>query len=154
MNEILIIAGMALVTLAVRYPLLVLLGRIPRPEPILRALKYVPPAVLTAIIVPAVLFKDNQVTISPTNDYLVAGLISVVVAWRSKHLLLTIIVGMLVFLGWRWVLSTHALGLCPRRAGGTHPPPAARQNAAHSRPAPGTFARPAALVVVRRAALR
>jgi branched-subunit amino acid transport protein len=111
MNEILIIAGMALVTLAVRYPLLVLLGRIPRPEPILRALKYVPPAVLTAIIVPAVLFKDNQVTISPTNDYLVAGLISVVVAWRSKHLLLTIIVGMLVFLGWRWVLSTPALGL-------------------------------------------
>ena len=39
MNEVVIIAGMALVTLAVRYPLLVLLGRIPRPEPIFRALK-------------------------------------------------------------------------------------------------------------------
>ena len=111
MNEVAVIAGMALVALAVRYPLLVLLGRIPRPEPLFRALKYVPPAVLTAIIVPAVLFKYNQVTIGPTNDYLVAGLISVVVAWRSKHLLLTIIVGMLVFLGWRWVLATHVLGL-------------------------------------------
>ena len=111
MNEILIIAGMALVTLAVRYPLLVLLGRIPRPEPIFRALKYVPPAVLTAIIVPAVLFKDDRLTLSPTNDYLVAGIISVVVAWRSKHLLLTIIIGMALFLGWRWVLAMHLLGL-------------------------------------------
>jgi branched-subunit amino acid transport protein len=110
-NEILIIAGMALVTLAVRYPLLVLLGRIPRPEPIFRALKYVPPAVLTAIIVPAVLYKDERLVISPTNDYLVAGIISVVVAWRSKNLLLTIIIGMAVFLGWRWALSTHLLGL-------------------------------------------
>ena len=42
MNEVVIIAGMALVTLAVRYPLLVLLGRIPRPEPIFRALAQVP----------------------------------------------------------------------------------------------------------------
>ena len=111
MNEVVIIAGMALVTLAVRYPLLVLLGRIPRPEPIFRALKYVPPAVLTAIIVPAVLFKDDRLTVSLSNDYLVAGIISVVVAWRSKHLLLTIIIGMAVFLAWRWVLSTHVLGL-------------------------------------------
>ena len=65
----------------------------------------------TAIIVPAVLFKDERLTLSPTNDYLVAGIISVFVAWRSKNLLLTIIIGMLVFLSWRWVLSTHVLGL-------------------------------------------
>src|SRR5207302_6158295 len=52
-NEVLLIAGMALVTLAIRYPLLALVGKVSLPEPVLRALKYVPPAVLTAIIVPA-----------------------------------------------------------------------------------------------------
>jgi branched-subunit amino acid transport protein len=111
MNEVIIVGGMALVTLAVRYPLLALLGRLPNPERIMRPLRYVPPAVLTAIIVPAMLFKDGQVLISPTNDYLVAGLISGLVAWRSKNLLLTIVLGMAALLVWRWLLGQHLLGL-------------------------------------------
>src|ERR1041385_4254671 len=110
MNELVIIIGMALVTIGIRYPLLALLGKITLPEPIFRALRYVPPAVLTAIIVPAMLFKNDQLIISYTNDYLVAGIISVLVAWRSKNLLLTIVVGMASLLVWRWLLSTHVLG--------------------------------------------
>ncbi len=110
MNELLIIVGMALVTIAIRYPLLALLGKLSLPEPIFRALKYVPPAVLTAIIVPAMLFKNDELVVSYTNDYLIAGIISVVVAWRSKNLLLTIVVGMASLLAWRWLLSTHLLG--------------------------------------------
>ncbi len=105
MNEVVIIAGMAAVTLLVRYPLLALLGKISLPAPIFRALKYVPPAVLTAIIVPAVLFKGDQLVISYTNDFLVAGVVSVFVAWRSKNLLLTILVGMATLLIWRWLLT-------------------------------------------------
>ena len=110
-NEVGIIAGMALVTLGGALSAAGAARQIPRPERIFRALKYVPSVVLTAIIVPAVLFKDERLTLSPTNDYLVAGIISVFVAWRSKNLLLTIVIGMAVFLGWRWVLSTHLLGL-------------------------------------------
>lgn len=110
MNELLIIIGMALVTFAIRYPLLALLGKITLPEPVLRALKYVPPVVLTAIIAPAMLFKGDQFVVSYTNDYLIAGIISIVVAWRSKNLLLTIVVGMASMLIWRWLLSTHVLG--------------------------------------------
>ena len=59
MNETLLIVGMAGVTLAVRYPVLALVGRLPLPEPVFRALRFVPPAVLAAIIVPGVLFKDG-----------------------------------------------------------------------------------------------
>ncbi|SRR5258707_12234072 len=110
MNELIIIIGMALVTIAIRYPLLALLGKLSLPEPIFRALKYVPPAVLTAIIMPAMLFKNDVLVISYTNDYLIAGIISVVVAWRSKNLLLTIVIGMASLLAWRWLLSTHLLG--------------------------------------------
>jgi branched-subunit amino acid transport protein len=106
-NEVLLIAGMALVTLAIRYPLLALVGKISLPEPVLRALKYVPPAVLTAIIIPAMLFKGDQLDIGPGNDHLVAGLITAIVAWRSKNLLLTIVVGMITLIAWRTLISPH-----------------------------------------------
>ncbi|HLY25030.1 MAG TPA: AzlD domain-containing protein [Aggregatilineales bacterium] len=110
MNELIIIVGMALVTFAVRYPVLALVGKIQMPEPVFRALKYVPPAVLTAIIIPGTLFKNDQITVSYTNDFLVAGIISAIVAWRSKNLLLTIVIGMATLLAWRWLLGTHILG--------------------------------------------
>ena len=110
MNEALIIVGMALVTLAVRYPALALAGRLTLPAGLLRALNYVPPVVLTAIIVPAVLFQHDQLQISPTNSALIAALVAVFVAWRSRNLLLTIVIGMAVFLAWRWLLATLGLG--------------------------------------------
>ena len=50
MNEFLLVAGMAAVTFAVRWPVLTVVGRIPLPQPVLDALKFIPPAVLTAII--------------------------------------------------------------------------------------------------------
>ncbi len=110
MNEVLLIGGMALVTFAIRYPVLALLGKIPIPDPVFRALKFVPPAVLTAIILPAiVLNKDNNLDLRYTNSYMVAGLVAVLVAWRSKNLLLTIILGMLALWGWRWLMAMLGL---------------------------------------------
>ncbi len=110
MNEALIIGGMALVTLVVRYPALALFGRLTLPAGLLRALNYVPPVVLTAIIVPALVFQHDQVQISPTNSSLVAGIVTFLVAWRSRNLLLTIVIGMAVFLAWRWLMATLGLG--------------------------------------------
>ena len=105
MNEVLLIAGMALVTFGARYPVMVLVGKIPLPQPVLRALKFVPTAVLTAIIVPAVIFpRSSQPEFALTNEYLVAAIISALVAWRSRNVLLTIVVGMLALLAWRWVM--------------------------------------------------
>lgn len=102
MNEFVMIAGMALVTFIVRYPVLVLVGKIPLPDRVFRALRYVPPAVLAAIIVPAVLIPNGEsVDISLTNSYLVAGVASALFAWRTKNLLLTIVLGMAFFLLWR-----------------------------------------------------
>lgn len=105
MNDLLLVAGMAAVTFGVRYPVLVLVGKIPLPDSVFRALRYVPPAVLTAIIVPAVLMPEGTVDVSPTNAYLVAGIASALVAWRSKSLLLTIIIGMVVMLLWQVVVG-------------------------------------------------
>jgi branched-subunit amino acid transport protein len=102
--EILMVIGMAAVTFGVRYPVLALVTRFPMPPALMNALKYIPTAVLTAIIVPAVLMPQNQIDLSYTNAYLVAGLASALIAWRTKNLLLTIVLGMLTFLAWHWMV--------------------------------------------------
>ncbi len=105
MSELLLILGMALVTFGVRYPMLAIIGRLQLPDTALRALRYVPLAVLTAIIVPAILMPDGDIDLRPENTYLVGGIIAALVAWRTRNLLLTIIVGMGAFLLWRAVVG-------------------------------------------------
>ena len=80
------------------------LGRIELPKPVLRALRYVPIAVLTAIIVPAVLIPDGErIVIGTGNSMLIAALVAAVVSWRTKSLLLTIVIGMGMLFVWRWL---------------------------------------------------
>jgi branched-subunit amino acid transport protein len=106
MNEVLLIAGMALVTFLIRYPALAILGRVSLPDALIRALRYVPVAVLTAIIVPLMLMPDGTLDLRLSNAFLVAGIASVIIAWRSKNLLLTIVLGMVIFLVWRALVPT------------------------------------------------
>ena len=101
MNEVILVAGMALVTFLIRYPVLVVVGRIELPGWLIRALRYVPVAVFTAIIVPIALMPQSEIDITPTNAYLVASVFSAIIAWRTKNLLVTIALGMAFFLVWR-----------------------------------------------------
>ncbi|MEZ4668695.1 MAG: AzlD domain-containing protein [Anaerolineae bacterium] len=103
MNEFIMIAGMMLATFTPRYGVLALLGRVEMPRPLFKALRFVPVAVLSAIIAPDLLLKDDNLYIAPQNSFLVAGIIGALVAWRTKNLLLTIVVGMASFLLWRAV---------------------------------------------------
>jgi branched-subunit amino acid transport protein len=100
MNEPLLVLGMMAVTFGVRYPVLAVAGRIQLPESVMSALKYVPPAVLTAIIFPAALMPDGSLDFRPDNAYLVGAAVAVLVSWQTKNLLWTIIIGMAVFLIW------------------------------------------------------
>lgn len=104
MNDVwLMIVGMAAVTFAVRYPVLVLVGRVPLPQSVFRALRYVPIAVLTAICAPEV-FKASATTTLDLPS-LVAGVVACGLSWRTKNLLLTIVVGMGVYLLLRGALG-------------------------------------------------
>lgn len=105
MNEVLLILGMTVVTFGVRYPVLALLGQMTLPPAVMRGLKYVPAAVLTAIVAPAMMMPDGQVQPTPENAHLIGGLVAVLVAWRSKSLLATIVLGMAAFLVWRALLA-------------------------------------------------
>ena len=106
MSEIYLIGGMALITFGIRYSMFLVAGRVEFPARLVSALRYVPPAVLTAITVPAVLIPTGDtVSLSYTNAYLIGALAACVVGWFSKNLLLTILLGMLAFWGWQWVLA-------------------------------------------------
>jgi len=103
LNEILLIAGMTLVTFIPRYGVLAVLGRLEMPKPIFRALRYVPVTVLSAIIFPDLLLKNGSLNLAFNNSFLAAGIISVIVSWRTKNLLLTIVLGMVALWVWRAV---------------------------------------------------
>ncbi|PSQ33660.1 branched-chain amino acid ABC transporter permease [Halobacteriales archaeon QS_9_70_65] len=68
-----------------------------------RALRLVPAAVLSALVVPAVVV-DGSPALSPDNGRLLAAGAAAVVAWRTENILATIAVGMAVLLGLRLVV--------------------------------------------------
>ncbi|MEX2160608.1 MAG: AzlD domain-containing protein [Anaerolineales bacterium] len=101
MNEFLLIAGMAAATMATRIPLLLWLSRRKLPAGMFHALKYVPAAVLSAIIFPAVLLRSGELALGIDNAALAASFIAALVSWRTRSLLLTILTGIAAFLLWR-----------------------------------------------------
>jgi branched-subunit amino acid transport protein len=68
-----------------------------------RALRFVPPSVLTAIVVPELFVRAGEIQLSPSNFRLAAGLLAVLVAWRTRNTLLTILAGMLALVMLEWL---------------------------------------------------
>jgi len=95
-----------LLTFLIRLSFIALLGRIEVPPLLARALRFVPAAVLTAIIVPELLMHDGAVDLSPGNLRLLAGLAATGVALRTRSVALTIVAGM----GALWVLQAFVGG--------------------------------------------
>jgi branched-subunit amino acid transport protein len=91
------ILGMGLITYAIRLSMFLLMGRFPLPPGLLRALRYVPAAVLSAIIFPDVLLLDGTLAITPANPRLLAALAGALVAWRSHNVFLTVLAGMVTY---------------------------------------------------------
>ena len=95
-----IIVIIGLVTLAIRLSFILLFGVIDVPPLLRRALRFVPAAILSAIILPDLLLIDDTLSLSLGNERLLAGGIAILLAWRTKNVLLTIAVGMAAF----WLL--------------------------------------------------
>lgn len=89
-----LIIGMGVITYALRLSMIVLLGRVEIPPIVLRGLRFVPPAVFSALVAPAMARPEGPLWISPANPYLLAGALAAVVAWRSRSMVLTIVLGM------------------------------------------------------------
>src|ERR1700753_2849780 len=99
MNIPVMIIGMALINLTIRWPVYLFANHFRFSPLIERALAFVPVAVLTAIIVPTIVFpKNNQLDLSWHNPALLAGLLAAVVGRVWKNLFATIGIGMAAFL--------------------------------------------------------
>lgn len=89
----LLFAAMGAVTLAARASFLLLQDRVALPPILRRALRYVPPAVLAAIVAPSLL-EPSGVGVGPVDARLLAGAAAIVVAWRTESVLATLGAGM------------------------------------------------------------
>jgi branched-subunit amino acid transport protein len=75
---------------------MMLLGRVEGRPLMRRALRFVPPAVLSALIFPELLLPGGTLDLSPGNPRLLAGALAALIVWRTKNALLAIGIGMLV----------------------------------------------------------
>lgn len=105
MNLWLTMIAIGFATFAIRLSFIYLFGKVEMPDLVKKALRYVPPAVLSAIVFPELLLPGGQFDLSFGNGRLIAGILAAVVAWRTKNVVLTIVTGMAVL----YILT--ALGL-------------------------------------------
>jgi branched-subunit amino acid transport protein len=101
------IIGAGAVTFALRLSFIALLERVRIPLPLRRALRFVPAAVLTAVVIPLLLYNDGALDVSLGNERLLAGLVAALIAWRTRNVLLTLGGGMATL----WTLQAIGLGL-------------------------------------------
>jgi branched-subunit amino acid transport protein len=85
-------------TFGMRLSFIYLFGRFEIPVMVKQALRFVPPAVLSAIIAPALFMPNNTLDISWNNYRLIAGAVAILVGWRTKNTLLTILAGIAALL--------------------------------------------------------
>jgi branched-subunit amino acid transport protein len=95
MNIWLVMLLGGLITFGIRFSFIYLFGRFEVPVMIRKALHYVPPAVLSALIFPELFIRDEMLNLSPGNDRLIAGLVAIVAAWVSRNTLITILAGII-----------------------------------------------------------
>jgi branched-subunit amino acid transport protein len=91
-------------TFAIRLSFIALFGRLDEVPPGLeRALQFVPAAVLTAIVVPRLVYLDGALALGVGNERLLAGALAAAVAWRTESMLWTIVVGMVALWTLEWL---------------------------------------------------
>jgi branched-subunit amino acid transport protein len=87
-----------LITFAMRFSFIYAFGRVRVPPALHRALRFVPPAVLSAIIFPAVLMPNDRFEIGFGNHRVLAAAVAVLVAVWTRKTLPTIAAGMAALL--------------------------------------------------------
>ena len=89
-----IILAIGIITFGLRFIPLALLSRIHLPASLRRALVYVPPAVMAAIITPALFFPGGTPNMTFDAPRLLAALVAGLIAWKTRSVLWTVTLGM------------------------------------------------------------
>jgi branched-subunit amino acid transport protein len=94
-----IIIGIGLLTLLTRLSFIALPAGTRLPPWMRRALEYVPASVLSAITLPELVMHHGAADVTWGNYRLLAGVVAIAVAWRTRRVLPTLIAGMVVLWG-------------------------------------------------------
>lgn len=97
-GKIAFIAAMMLATYPVRLAPLLALSARKLPDPLVRWLGYVPPAVFAALVFPGLLLRDGAPAVTPSNPHLWAGLATFALALATRNLSKAVTVGISVAL--------------------------------------------------------
>ena len=90
-----VIVVVGVLTFAIRASFIYLFGRLDAVPPWLtRTFRYVPPAVLAALVLPSLVTVRPTLAATLSSERLLAGLVAAAVAWRTESILATIVVGM------------------------------------------------------------
>ncbi len=93
MNLWLVMILGGLLTYGMRLSFIYLFGRFEIPPALKRALRFAPPAVLSAIIFPELLTPAGSIDLSFSNHRLLAGVVAILVGAWTRNTLLTILAG-------------------------------------------------------------
>ena len=98
-----VILGASVGTFAIRLSFIALFGRFDVPPRLEQALRFVPAAVLTALVAPRLVYLDGALALGLGNERLLAGALAAAVAWRTESMLWTIVVGMIALWSLEWL---------------------------------------------------
>jgi branched-subunit amino acid transport protein len=92
-----VVAGMTLATALLRVLPLLLLSGCKLPPVVTRWLSLIAPAILSALLLPELLFVNDSTPTTPviasSNTFLLASIPAFLVAWRTKSLYRTVVTG-------------------------------------------------------------
>ncbi len=100
-----IIVGTGVVTIIPRVVPLVLLSRITLPEWMNRWLGYVTVAILAALLTQSVVLSEGHIALSPNNLAMLAVIPTLLVAIKTRNLIMTVVGGMITLALLRFVMG-------------------------------------------------
>jgi branched chain amino acid efflux pump len=99
-----VIGAVGLLNYLSRLSFIAVFAKVAMPPLVARALRFVPAAMLTAIVVPAVVFSSPGVlAFSYTNPKVLAALTAAAVAWYTRNAVATMTLGMVTLWIGQWM---------------------------------------------------
>lgn len=98
MSYIILIVGMGIVTYIPRMLPATVLSQKKLPDILIRFLNYIPAAVLSALLFPNVLVTGHEINIGISNPLFITSLLTFPIAYKTKNMFLTVIIGMIIII--------------------------------------------------------
>lgn len=98
-----VIIGLATITYITRGFFLLMGARVELGPTVQKSLRYAPAAALVAVIVPEIFFPPGSTELGLNNPQLWGGIASILGFLATKSMVLTIILGMIVYTGARFI---------------------------------------------------